>query len=173
MKRESNPSAAFAASVFERYQGGLLRFLVRRLCAAQDSGDIAHEVYLRLLRMEKGELVRQPQAYIYAIASHVVSQFRMRQQSAPVVFDSEAIERLSHHASESSPDELFDKIDAERRVAHLLDGLPEMHRAVLVLRKRDGLSKAEIADELGLSVHTVKKYLHEAQVRIRAMSWEE
>src|SRR5262249_49362370 len=151
----------------------LLRFLVRRLCAAQDSGDIAQEVYLRLLRLEGAELVRQPQAYVYAIASHVVSQFRMRAQAAPVVFDSEAIERLSHHSSEDSPDELAERLDAERRVTRLLSQLPEMHRAVLVLRKRDGLSQAEIASELGLSIHTVKKYLHEAQVRVRAMRWEE
>lgn len=172
MNKESGKSA-FAASVFERYQGGLLRFLVRRLCAAQDCGDIAQEVYLRLLRLNDAELVRQPQAYVYAIASHVVSQFRMRSEAAPVVFDSEAIERLSHQAPEDSTDELFYQIDMEQRLRRLLGSLPQVHRAVLVLRKRDGLSQTEIASELGLSVHTVKKYLHEAKVRIRAMDWKE
>jgi RNA polymerase sigma-70 factor (ECF subfamily) len=173
MTKAPGQSAAFAASVFERYQSGLLRFLVRRLCAAQDSADIAQEVYLRLLRLEGTELVRQPQAYVYAIASHVVAQFRMRAQLAPVTFDSETIQNLSAEASDDSTEKLDERLDAQRRVTRLLDALPEMHRAVLVLRKRDGLSHVEIARELGLSTHTVKKYLHEAVVRIRAMRWEE
>jgi len=173
MRQESDTALSFAATVFSRYQSGLMRFLVRRLCAAQDSADLAQEVYLRLLRLEGAEFVRKPQAYVYAIASHVVSQFRMRAENEAVTFDSEALERVATHATGSSPDELAERLDAERRVTRLLDALPQMHRAVLVLRKRDGLSHPEIARELGLSAHTVKKYLHEAQVRIRAMDWKD
>lgn len=172
MAQNSPQSGRFAASVFERHQAGLMRFIVRRLCPAQDSGDLAQEVYLRLLRLEGSEFIRKPQAYVYAIASHVISQFRLRADHERVSFDSEALEELAGHA-DLPADELADRLDAERRVKRMLDALPEMHRAVLVLRKRDGLSHPEIARELGISPHTVKRYLHEAQVRIRAMDWRD
>ena len=139
MAQTPTKAARFVAAVFEHHRAGLMRFIVRRLSSAQDSSDLAQEVYLRLLRLEGSELVRKPQAYVYTIASHVISQFRMRADSERVSFDSEALEALAGHAAEA-PDELSKRLDAERRVKQMLDTLPEMHRAVLVLRKRDGLS---------------------------------
>lgn len=44
-------------------------------------------------------------------------------------------------------------------------GLKEQTQAILILKKRDGLSRAEIAKQLGISVHTVKKHL------LKAVAW--
>lgn len=161
-------AAQLAASVFETYQAKLHRFLLRRLRAGQDSSDLAQEVYLRLLRLEKSELVRQPQAYIYTIASHVTSQLRMRANREVVAFDSEAADEAAENpAAATSNDEAIDRINAEYELERILDVLPPIHRAAFVLCKRDGLSYVEIARQLDVSVHTVKKYIHEATVRIR------
>jgi RNA polymerase sigma-19 factor, ECF subfamily len=145
----------------------LHRFLVRHLRAGQESADLAQEVYLRLLRLEKSELVRQPQAYVYTIASHVTSQLRMRAGRELIRFDSEIADEAAEHPSTLSNDELIDQINAECELERLLSVLPAIHRAAFVLCKRDGLSYTEIARQLGISVHTVKKYIHEAMVRIR------
>ncbi len=164
---------AWVAAVFEKYQGELHRFLVRRLRTGQDSADLAQEVYLRLLRLEKNELVNQPQAYIYTIASHVASQFRLRAERGGVVFDSEIAKAVLERPRHVATDELLDRLDSERQVEQLLQLLPPTHRAVFVLCKRDGLSYAEIAAQLSLSAHTVKKYVQEATVRIRTQAWSQ
>jgi len=62
-------------------------------------------------------------------------------------------------------------IDAPEQLEYVLRQLPPMYRAVLLLRKRDGMSYAEIAQKLKLSVHTVKKYLARAVVQCRAADW--
>ena len=54
----------------------------------------------------------------------------------------------------------------------ILHRLPPAHRNVLVLRKRDGMSYQEIAAELNISVHTVKKYLFQASARMAALVWK-
>ena len=41
--------------------------------------------------------------------------------------------------------------------------LPTAHQLVLLLVKRDGLSYAEAAQAAGLSIHTIEKYVVEAQ----------
>lgn len=165
--RKHSPSD-FATTVHTQFRAELHRFLVRRLRGDQDAGDLAQEVYLRLLRLEQGELVRQPLAYVYTIASHVAHQFRMRTVQSPVTFDSEAVEVAAEDPEQALPDQLAEQLSAERQVDILLRDLPKMHRAVLVLCKRDGMSYEEIAAKLGISVHTVKKYLYEAKARMAA-----
>src|SRR5690242_5837159 len=95
MRSKTTPTASLAASVHEKFHAELHRFLVRRLRGEQDAGDLAQEVYLRLLRMEKSELVRKPQAYIYTVASHVAHQFRMKNEASLVTFDSETLEQAA------------------------------------------------------------------------------
>ena len=165
-------SSELTRSVFERYGPELHRYLVRRLRRSEDVGDLVQEVYLRLLRLERSELVRQPNAYLFFVAAQVVSQFRMRSRTDPVTYDSQMLEEHTEHPAQFHVDQAGEDLDARRRLQMLLERLPPTHRDVLLLRKRDGLSWAEIAQTLNLSVHTVKKYLHEARARIRAMEWE-
>jgi RNA polymerase sigma-19 factor, ECF subfamily len=172
MKPKITPATTLAAAVHEKFRAQLYQFLVRRLRGEQGADDLAQEVYLRLLRMEKSELVRQPQAYVYTIASHVASQFRMREEQSLVKFDSEALQQAAEDPEHVLPDELAEQLSTERLVEMMLQDLPAMHRAVLVLCKRDGMSWDEAAEKLGISVHTVKKYLYEAKARIAAAQWE-
>src|SRR5688500_6611634 len=123
MKPKTNPAPSLAASVHERFRAQLYRFLVRRLGGAQGADDLAQEVYLRLLRMDKSELVRQPQAYVYTIASHVAYQFRMRQEQSPVTFDSEMLQQASEDPEHVLPDELADHLSAQRLLEELLSTL--------------------------------------------------
>ena len=166
-------SSAFAGSAYRQYRAGLQRFLMRRLHDAQNVQDLSQEAYLRLLRVEDAELVRKPQAYLYRIASNLVYEFKLRERQDPVTFDSEAVERIAEKTADDRPtDELGERLSTERQLEKVLDQLPPLYRSVFILRKRDGLSLAEIAQQLGISVHTVKKYLFRAVMQCRAADWD-
>jgi RNA polymerase sigma factor (sigma-70 family) len=45
--------------------------------------------------------------------------------------------------------------------------LPPIYQSILLMRKRDGLSHGEIAQKLGISIHTVRKYLTRAITECR------
>src|SRR5690606_14449266 len=85
-------STELTAALFERYGVQLHRYLLRHLRKSQDANDLAQEVYLRLLRLERSELVRQPNAYLFFVASQVVSQFQLRNRTDPVTYDSEIVD---------------------------------------------------------------------------------
>jgi len=173
MKTESSEaSARFVTSAHKAYGAELHRFLVRRLGNSQDAADLAQEVYLRLLRLEKTALVRKPIAYMYVVASQVVAQFRMQMEQDPTTYDTEVLSHIGDHPSEEPPDELAERLNAQQQLKQLLEELPTMHRNVLLLRKRDGLSWVEIAEKLGISTHTVKKYLYEARAKLTALKLE-
>ncbi len=160
---------SFALSVFEQYDSGLQRYLARRLRSAQNAQDLAQETYLRLLHLDRGEFVRKPQAYLYRIASNLIYEFQLRERKTPVMFDSQALEEAAEQGIELQAGDEPERLGAEQQIEVMLAGLPPLYRAVLILRKRDGMSYAEIARTLGISVHTVKKYLARAVAQCRSV----
>lgn len=175
MKVKPPPSSvavtSFAARTAELYGRDLYWFILSRLRNDEDAKDVAQEVYLRLLRLGKGELVRQPHAYVYFVANQVIAQFRMRSNTSPVRFDSELVQ---HHDDHPIPDDLqrdgvIDHLLPQSEIEWLIASLPLTHRKVFLLRILNGLSWLQIAERLNLSVNTVKKYLCEANARISVM----
>lgn len=158
--------SSFAAEVHKLYGADLYYFLLSRLKNEHDAKDVVQEIYLRLLRLGQGELVRDPHAYVYFVASQVLAQFRMRAKHSPLVYDSALLQASDSHGAQ---DGVADRWLSLAEVEELLDALPAMHRRVFVMRKLDGLSWAQIAEALDISVHTVKKYLCEANARISVM----
>ncbi|NLG78186.1 MAG: RNA polymerase sigma factor [Xanthomonadaceae bacterium] len=171
-KRVPKPSRqqTVAGSAYEQYHAELHRFLIRRLQSAHHAQDLAQEAYLRLLRVERAELVRQPRAYLYRIAVNLISEFRLRASREPIVFDSDALAAAAEHLADAPADEGERAADAQQ-IELILEQLPPLYRAIFVLRKRDGLSYQEIAERLEISVHTVKKYLARAVAKCRSAHW--
>jgi len=163
------PLTTTAPEGLMQYHDVLHQFLVQRLKSTEDAADLAQEVYLRMLRVEKNELVRSPQDYLYGIASHVVYQFKFRRGRDPVTFDSEAVDQLVESPAEIGSDDVAESVSARQHLEWALDQLPPMQRAVWWLRKYDQLSNDEIAQRLNLSTHTVKKYLFKARARMRTL----
>ena len=59
-------------------------------------------------------------------------------------------------------DEAEERSQAEARLWTALDSLPEKCRQVFIMSKRDGLKYEEIAEELDLSVNTVRNQISKA-----------
>jgi RNA polymerase sigma-70 factor (ECF subfamily) len=157
------------ATSFRTYDKQLHRFLARRLTQRQDAEDLAQEVYLRLLRIDAAKSVQKPVAYIFGIASHVVADFKRGARPG--------YERLEDREDDSderasSPDDLADRLNLQQQLERAFARLPRTHAMVLIAHKHCGLSYEEVAAELGLSVHTVEKYLTQAKAVIRTMTWE-
>lgn len=161
-----------ADSLVERCGPALRRYLLRRGHRGQEAQDLAQEVYLRLLRVGKAELARQSPAFLYWIASHVVYEFRRKARREQVLFDSGLLENWSEHPPHVAPDGMDRQLDLSRQLGRALEQLSPKYRAVLLLHKQDGMSYAEIASTLGISVHTVKKYLARALSTLRALAWD-
>src|SRR5687768_12253075 len=60
----------------------LRRFLAARVRNAVDAADLVQEVFLRLLRVERHDLIRNPESYLLTIASHVIHQHALNRATA-------------------------------------------------------------------------------------------
>lgn len=168
----AEPSATqLALSAFSAHARELQRFLLRRVGDRQDVDDLSQEVFARLMRVENAELIRNPLAYLFGIATYVVREFRQRKQQQCVIFDSDMAEALVEDGRDATARNA-DSLELQNWLDNALMQLPPAHQAVLLLVKRDGLSYEEAAAKTGLSVHTVEKYLVEARARLRVIMKE-
>ena len=171
---KASKRAPFAQSACLKYAKQLHRYLIRRLARPQDAEDLVQEVYMRLLRVDRGDFIRNPEAYVFGVAFHVVREFQLkaRNERRHLDFDSGAVEELSNSLSRDLPDQLAERLNIERQLERAFAQLPPAHRAILLLIKRDGMSYEEAARKTNFSVHTVEKYLFEALAQMRTAKWD-
>lgn len=135
----------------------LLRFLGRRVRNRADARDVAQEAYVRLLRLDRKELIRDPQPYVYRLAANLVHEFELKRRA-----DDARLTRWTQErpAEEQAPVEsTAEAIMLRARIDDALEQLTPNCRAVVVLHRRDGMTYDEIAERLNISSSMVKKYL--------------
>lgn len=164
-------TVGFDAASFRNYDKQLHRYLVRRMQRPEDAEDLAQEVYLRLLRIDGAKRVHKPLAYIYGIASHVVADYKSDARRERE-FVSDDDDETAEVGTEPPVDDLIDRLNLQQQLERALTQLPTTQALVLLAHKHRGLSYQEVAAELGLSIHTVEKYVTQAKARIRTMTWE-
>ncbi|MBL8265889.1 RNA polymerase sigma factor [Steroidobacter sp.] len=171
--QESGSIAALAADVFRHYAADLQRFLRRRLRDPQSADDVTQEVFSRLVRVRQPDLVKDPHAYLFGIAFHVIRELRLQENRQPVHYDSQIADRAGEQPPDHvSPDEMALQLDTQRQLQRALADLPELHRALILLCKRDGLTYEEAAKATGISVHMVEKHLIQARAKLLSMLWD-
>jgi RNA polymerase sigma factor (sigma-70 family) len=155
------------ASVAARYGRRLRQFLSVRLRNVHDVPDVAQEVFLRLLRVDRHDAIRNPEAYLFTVASHVVQQHTLRQSAVPVLVDiTDALTELMTSAGEE-PAAQADTAKRMEALERSLGQLPPRVAAALVLHRVGGYTVQEIATQLGVSRDSVKKYLMRAAQHCR------
>lgn len=151
-----------------RYGLRLRRYLAVHLRNVQDVPDLAQEVYLRLLRVPHQGAIRNPEAYLFTVAGHVVRQHLLQQSTDATAVDiTEAAAGLTVPAGEEPQAKVENSERLEHFQAEILERLPRGAQAALVLHRIRGYTVPETADKMGLSRETVKQYLADAARRCR------
>ena len=154
------------ADWFRELHAPLRRYLVRRKVGSiADIDDIAQEVFLRLLRYNRAELIDFPQAYLYKIAANVSAEWATRSNR-----------RLPHSSAwlTELADTLSPQLEAEREAANAelqraINALPSPPQTILRLHFAEGICHEAIALRLGLTRRIVKRDLANAYASLRNM----
>ena len=128
---------------------------------------LVQEVYVRMLRVNDIDAIRNPEAYLYTVASNLVKEHAVleRRQADGIGADDASIQDLLGELPTVERD-----LDTGRRVRRLRSVLLQLTpkcRAAVALRYRHELSYEEIGERLGVSSNMVKKYLVQALARCR------
>ncbi|MGY4493332.1 sigma-70 family RNA polymerase sigma factor [Pseudomonas sp. TE3610] len=159
-------------AVLENYYRELVGFLSARLGNRHVAEDVAHDAYVRVLERRAGTEIAHPRAFLYRTALNLVIDGHRRstlRQAEPleVLDDGErptepALQQMMDHGQ---------RLDLMRQA---LDELPPLCRDSFLLRKLDGLSHQQIAEQLNISRALVEKHIVNAMkhCRVRMREWE-
>lgn len=163
----SSDNRNFVASIATHYGRRLRRFLSVHLRDVHDVPDLAQEVYLRLLRVDRHEAIRNPEAYLFTVAGHVLQQHALRRSGDSKFVDiTDALSELTSPAGDD-PTTRSDNAQRIERLERILAQLPPRVAAALILHRLGGHTVQEIADQLGVARETAKKYLARAAQHCR------
>ena len=152
--------------IHDRYAPRVLSVCRRMLGDPDDAQEAAQEAFLRVYQgLPKFNGRFRLGAWIVRIATNVcLDQLRSRNRRPSELAPLEVLDlEYASPVDDSDPELLFLRHAEGRRVRRVLDSLPPMHRAAIVLRDFEGVSYADIAETLGITECQVKALLHRAR----------
>ena len=166
-------------SVYQTFHSKIVRYLTH-VVGRQEAEDLTQEVFVKVsqsLKTFRGE--SQLSTWIYRIATNAASD-KFRSPS----FRQKAQESLSKESRAEGVVEIMDKdqwtgedtpsvetsmIQKEMNacIRGIVENLPENYRTVVVLSELERFRDEEIAEILGVTIHTAKIRLHRARTRLK------
>ncbi len=149
---------------FRQWRTPLRKFLVARgAVRTADLDDVAQEVFMRLLRYDRAELVEHPQAYLFKMASNVAAEWAIRARHR---YPHEP-KWLAELPAEEQPEALVARDAAQTEIERAINTLSPAQRDILKLHFAEELGYAQIAERTGLSPRAVKRSLAKSYAKLR------
>lgn len=124
---------------------------------ADTAEDIVQDAFMKiLLQMDEGKEITDFRSYMYRVVrNECISYLRGKKETVGL----DCIPQID--------EETVDTSLRDAKIWRAIDALPEKCREVFLMSKRDGLSNEEIAEELNISIKTVKNQMTKAFARLR------
>ena len=140
------------------HEAPLTHFLLRCWPHRDEVADLRQEVYARVYEAAARALPRQPRAFLFTAARHLVAD-RVRRGKVVSIEPMGDFEPSSVLVDEVSPERWCGGRQRLARLARAFDRLPDRCREVVWLRRVEHLSQREVAQRLGISEKTVEKHI--------------
>ena len=145
---------SFVKNIFLEYGADLRRFVALKLGNPHDAEDIVQDAFHNILRTESPEQLENPRAYLYQTA-HNLALNRIRKNNLHQDYLSVGQQDEECRTPERSVVAQHDL----KRLEASLNQLPDKCSSAFILSRLYAKNYKEIADELGVSVSSVEKYL--------------
>jgi RNA polymerase sigma-70 factor (ECF subfamily) len=158
--------------LIERHQARGYRCGMRMCGDPEDAKDVLQDTLLTMARgIRDFRGASSISTWLYTVARSFCIKRRRKSQFAPAVEHSLESEVAGESAALADtgrrPDEAASERQIELALEQAIAALEPGYREVLLLRDMEGLSAAEVAEVLNLSVQAVKSRLHRARLAVR------
>lgn len=152
-------------SLYSGHHGWLRGWLRKNLGCSETAADLAQDTFLKVMQKQQADTgfsISYPRRYLRMVAnSLMVDHFRRRaveqayldvlaQQPEPATISAEERQIL---------------LETLQQLDRLLDTMPLAMRQAFLLSRLDGLTYQQIAERLGVSLRTVKRYMQQAFIQ--------
>jgi RNA polymerase sigma factor (sigma-70 family) len=147
------------SDLYSSHHGWLYAWLRKKLGCAHQAADLAHDTYVRVISSGRLPQPEQSRAFLTQVAKHLVidmyRRHRLEQAYQETVAALPQLEAPSVEARVLMLETLFE-IDA------MLGNMPPKVREAFLMSQLEGMTYAEIAARLDVTVSSVQKYMSRA-----------
>ncbi|KRC78534.1 RNA polymerase subunit sigma [Achromobacter sp. Root83] len=155
-----NPVLASGDTVhllYRTHHGWLHGWLRAKLGNSFDAADLAQDTFVRVLRhRHELDALREPRAYLTTIAKRLLLNHHRRRSVELAYLEALA---LMPEALAPSAEQRLIILETLQEIDEMLAGLPLPARQAFLMAQLEGLSHAEIAERLKVSLRTVHRYI--------------
>lgn len=146
-----------------QYDAKIMTLALQILQNKEDAEDVYQEVFIKAWKnLPTFEFKSDFYTWLYRITTNTCFSFRSGKQRHHL--DNIQLEEGYHDAFEEvTPD----RSDQQEQIIAQVEALPQKQKTVFVMRYYQGHKIRDIANLLGLSTGTVKRYLHRATLKMR------
>lgn len=151
----------FISRLYEEHFGELSRFLTQHVGCRELAADLLHELFLRLLANEQSTAdIRHRRGFLFRCARNLAIEAATspRWRSTP----ENAVAPTAENEDLLCPERQTSDKQALERLLVAVMRLPPRCRDAFILHKFDGLTYAEVAERMGISVGSVEKHMARA-----------
>lgn len=147
--------------LYSGHHSWLYAMLKRKLGNAMDAADLAQDTFARILDSQV-TVIEQPRAYLSCVAKGILVNWYQRK-----ALERAYLEALAHLPAQEvpSPESHFVVLETLHEIDAMLDALPPLVKRAFLLSQLNGLKYQDIADQLDVSLITVKRYMKQAFVQ--------
>lgn len=138
----------------------LVDWLSTRARCRTRASDLAQDTFCRLAETPQLRLHSHPRRYLATVARRLLIDDSRRRTSERCFLEAFALHMGD--AAAPAPDRIAEAVQQLAILAQLLHDLPPKPRRAFLLSRLDGLTYAEIAEELAVSTSMVKQYISRA-----------
>ncbi|OWR00212.1 RNA polymerase sigma factor [Sphingopyxis witflariensis] len=157
---------AFAA--FYRAEQGRLFHYFRRKVGREAAPDLVQEAFTRMFRSGAYGRVEHPQAYLMRTAHNLlIERARRWHRKERMLFP---LDEARDAAVVPDQERQFEAMELRRAFRTALLAMPRRTRRIFLMHRLRGLTYAQIAEQLGLSIKAVEKHIGRALKRCRKVA---
>ncbi|MFP1132061.1 RNA polymerase sigma factor [Asticcacaulis sp.] len=159
-------SASHFDALARRLRQPLMTFFLRRAASPADAEEMVQEVFVRLLRRDNLFALQNLDGYVFETAANLMRD-KVRRDTARASDRHDDVSVLDIATEAPSAE---DSVAARQRLDRMmsaLDTLSPRAQAVVLLRRFEDMSYAQISQRLGISVSAVEKHMIRAMEVLR------
>jgi len=159
----SKEELSWFRSIFDQYYESIRSFAYYKTGDVDLADDIVQEVFLKIWTNRDSVKNETVKALLYTIASNAIKNHYKHQK---VVFNFQKQDVSNDSSDEADSDLRQDELN--KKLQEALAEVPEKAREVFLMSRIEGLTYAEIAERLDLSIKAIEKRMSEALSVLRS-----
>jgi RNA polymerase sigma-70 factor (ECF subfamily) len=153
--------------VAEQFRAEIFAYIQSNVGDSATADDLTQETFVKVSRaLAKGTMPEHFRGWLYRIARNTTIDFVTESRRLVPLEDSIIKREVNKSESSDSGDTEFRK-QLFSYTLKVIETLPADDREALTLTEVDGLSREELAGELGVSLTAAKSRVHRARARLR------